>query len=253
MALQGGSIDAASFTGIRLVSGAIVLAILARGRGEGGSWLSAAALFAYAAAFSFAYLRIPAGLGALILFGVVQVTMIGWGWIRGARPGVLEWIGLAVAFGGLVVLARPGLTAPDPAGAGLMALAGVAWGVYSLRGRTTQRPLAATAGNFVRSVPAALLLVAIAFPHVKISATGTLLAILSGAIASGVGYSLWYAALPHLPATRAAVIQLAVPLLAAAGGVALLGEAPSLRLAISAFAILGGVALVWRGRSVRPS
>jgi drug/metabolite transporter (DMT)-like permease len=255
LALGTHEIDAASFTGIRLLSGAVALAILAwatRPPGEarvGGSWASAAALFAYAAAFSYAYLRLEAGAGALILFGAVQVTMIGWGWLRGERPGHLEWIGLAVALVGLVALTLPGLAAPDPAGAGLMALAGVAWGVYSLRGRSGPRALAATAGNFARSLPLAIALVVAAAASLQISFKGALLAAISGSLASGVGYSLWYAALPGLAATRAAVVQLAVPVLAAVGGVALLGESPSLRLAGAGLAILGGVALTLRGRA----
>lgn len=248
-ALGSHHIDAASFTAIRLLSGALVLAILAgatRAPGErlvGGSWRSAAALFAYAAAFSYAYLRIDAGVGALILFASVQVTMIGGG---GERLRALEWLGLAVAGAGLIALTRPGMSAPDAVGAGLMALAGASWGIYSLRGRSAGRPLAATAGNFIRCVPAAALLAVIASVHV--SAQGAVLAILSGAIASGIGYSLWYAALPHLPATRAAIVQLSVPALAAAGGVALLGESLTARLAASGLAILGGVAIALLGR-----
>jgi drug/metabolite transporter (DMT)-like permease len=251
-ALGSHHIDAASFTAIRLLSGALVLSILAgatRAPGErlvGGSWRSAAALFAYAAAFSYAYLRIDAGVGALILFASVQVTMVGWGLFRGERPGRLEWVGLAVAVAGLVALTRPGIEAPDGVGAGLMALAGASWGIYSLRGRSAGRPLAATAGNFVRCAPAAALLAVIASVHV--SAQGAVLAILSGAIASGIGYSLWYAALPHLPATRAAIVQLSAPALAAAGGVALLGESLTVRLAASGLAILGGVAIALLGR-----
>lgn len=192
MALRPGLIDAASFTGIRLLSGAVVLALLVRARGEamgGGGWISAVALFAYAAAFSFAYLRIEAGAGALILFGSVQITMVGWGWVRGERPRVLEWVGLAVAFGGLAVLTVPGAASPDLVGAGLMAAAGVAWGAYSLRGRSSQRPLAATAGNFARAVPAAAVLAVAASSHVSLQ--GALLAVASGAVASGIGYSLW--------------------------------------------------------------
>ena len=253
--MRGGAIDAASFTGIRLLSGAVVLAILARGKKSdpGGNWISAGALFLYAAAFSFAYLRIEAGVGALLLFGTVQVTMIGWNRIRGDRPAVLEWLGLAVALGGLVAVTRPGRAAPDALGAGLMVAAGVAWGAYSLRGRAAVRPLAATAVNFLLTVPAAAILFAVSLGSATLTAKGVVLAILSGALASGVGYSLWYAALPRIAPMRAAVVQLAVPVLAAAAAVALLGEEPSLRLAISTVAILGGVALVVRGRAVRSS
>jgi len=255
LALGSRQIDAASFTGIRLLSGAVVLAILVgatRPPGEprvGGSWASAAALFAYAAAFSYAYLRLEAGAGALILFASVQVTMISWGWLRGERPRALEWLGLAVALGGLIALTVPGLAAPDPVGASLMAAAGVAWGIYSLRGRSGLRVLASTAGNFARGLPLGMALVLVAMPTLHVTPRGALLAALSGSLASGVGYSLWYAALPGLPGTRAAVVQLAVPVLAAAGGVILLGESPTLRLAFSGLAILGGVALALLGRA----
>lgn len=247
LALGTHLIDAASFTGIRLLTGAIALAVLAaptRPAGEkkiGGSWFSAAALFAYAAAFSYAYVRLDAGTGALILFASVQITMVGWGWFRGERPRPLEWVGLAVAFGGLVALNFPGLSAPDPVGAALMAGAGLAWGIYSLRGRSGHRPLASTAGNFLRCLPGALVLFLLAAQYV--SPRGMLLAGASGALASGIGYSLWYAALRHLPRTRAAIVQLAVPVLAAAGGIVFLYESASTRLVVSGLVILGGVAL----------
>ena len=248
-ALGAGSIDAASFTAIRIASGAIVLFALARGQISGaGSWASGAALFGYAAAFSFAYLRLTTATGALILFACVQATMIGWGVIRGNRPAPLEWLGLAIAAAGLVALMLPGLAAPDPIGAALMASAGVCWGIYSLRGRGATRPLAATAANFVRAVPfAAALLLAIPFgidgSSVALTLRGAILAIASGAIASGLGYSLWYAALPALSPTRAAILQLTVPVLAAIGGVVVLGEVVGARLAGAAAAILGGVAI----------
>lgn len=209
-----------------------------------GSWASGAALFAYAAAFSFAYLRLTTATGALILFGCVQVTMIGWGVARGERPTILAWLGFAVAVGGLVALTLPGLAAPDPLGAALMAVAGVAWGIYSLRGRGTRDPLAATADNFARALPAAaLLLLAIPLTGGELTVRGALLAAGSGAIASGLGYSLWYAALPGLAPTRAAILQLVVPVLAAGGGVVVLGEAVGARLVAASAAILGGVAL----------
>lgn len=245
-ALGAHVIDAASFTAIRLVSGAAVLAILARGTARGaGSWASGAALFAYAAAFSFAYLRLTTATGALILFGLVQITMIGSGVARGERPRVIEWLGIAVAIGGLVALTLPGLAAPDPLGAGLMALAGISWGVYSLRGRGATNPLAVTADNFARSLPlaAVLVIVAVAVRGGVLSTEGALLAAGSGALASGLGYSLWYAVLPQLTATRAAIVQLAVPVLAASGGALLLAEPITLRFAVCSSAILGGVAL----------
>jgi drug/metabolite transporter (DMT)-like permease len=259
MALRPRLVDAATFTSIRVVSGALMLLILVRVAATpnarsappvagAGSWGSAAALFAYAAAFSFAYLRIGAGAGALLLFGAVQATMLAWALRGGERLRGPEWAGLVVAVAGLVALVRPGLSAPDPAGAALMIAAGVAWGAYSLRGRGTSRPLVATASNFVRAVPLALALSLACIASVHVSPRGALLAIASGALSSGVGYSLWYAALGGLTATQAAVVQLSVPVLVASGGVALLGEALTPRLMACGVIILGGVALAMRGR-----
>ncbi|HET7291362.1 MAG TPA: DMT family transporter [Vicinamibacteria bacterium] len=244
-ALGPATIDAAAFTAIRLVSGAAMLAALAsRATGvRGGSWASAAALFAYAIAFSFAYRLIPAGSGALILFGSVQATMIGRELLRGDRPHRREWLGLAVALAGLATLTRPGLAAPDPRGAALMALAGVAWGSYTLRGKGSAEPLAATADNFARSVPLALGALVLPLAPLGLSATGALLAATSGALASGLGYVAWYAALRGLSASRAAILQLAVPPLAALGGVVLLGEALEARIVLGGALILGGIAL----------
>ena len=248
LALRESTIDAWSFTAIRLSSGALAMGLLARyaapePRRSQASFLSAAALFAYAAAFSLAYLRLSAGVGALVLFASVQATMIGWGMRGGSRPTRAEWAGLAIALAGLVVLTRPGAVAPDPLGLGLMAVAGVAWGAYSLRGRSSLSPLVTTAGNFVRSVPFALIGFCIGWKEMHVSPRGTLLAVASGALASGVGYSLWYLALPALGATRAALLQLLVPVLTAVLGIALLGEAMTERLAIASPMILGGVAL----------
>lgn len=252
-ALRTSSIDPASFTIVRLLSGAAVLAFLvwARDRHEaptkpsGGSFASAFALFAYAAAFSFAYVQLDAGTGALILFGAVQLTMVGWGLFRGERPRANEWIGFLVALVGLVILTFPSLTSPPLLGASLMLTAGVAWGIYSLRGRGIADPLRVTAANFERAVPFTLALLGwLAFaPGPRGSTTGALLAIASGALASGIGYSVWYAALRGLSATRAGIVQLAVPVVAASGGVVFLGETPSLRLLAAGAAILGGIAL----------
>jgi drug/metabolite transporter (DMT)-like permease len=254
-ALGAGAIDAATFTAVRLISGAAVLGLLARRAAGGerphrraGSWLSALALAAYAGAFSWAYLRIAAGVGALVLFGAVQLTMIAWGIRRGERPAATEWIGLAVASGGLVAFAAPGARAPDVLGVLAMAVAGVAWGAYSLRGRGVERPLAATAENFMRTVPLACVLLFVGLADGHASSSGIALAIASGAIASGLGYSLWYAALPELGAVRAAIVQLSVPALAAAGGVVLLAEQLDSRLLIGGAAVLGGVALALVGR-----
>ncbi len=248
-ALGALAIDAASFTAIRLAAGAAVLAILARGGARGtGSWASGGALFLYAAAFSFAYLRLTTATGALILFGLVQITMIGSGVARGERPRAIEWLGIAVALGGLVALTLPGLAAPDPLGAVLMAIAGVSWGIYSVRGRAAIHPLAVTADNFARSLPLAAVLVIAAIATggargERIALDGVLLAAASGALASGVGYSLWYAVLPQLTATRAAIVQLSVPVVAASGGALFLAEPLTVRFAVCSAAILGGVAL----------
>jgi drug/metabolite transporter (DMT)-like permease len=250
-ALSDGAIDAASFTLVRLASGAVVLAVLARSwrraadGASDGSWTAAAALFGYAIAFSLAYLRLDAGAGALILFGCVQLTMFAWGLRRGERLRPVQWIGFFAAVGGLVALNLPGLKAPDPIGALLMASAGVAWGVYSLLGRGCQRPLAATASNFARGVPFALAAAGAAMtfsrPHAELR--GLVLAATSGALASGVGYSLWYAALRELSATRAAIVQLSVPVLTASGAALVLGEPPSARTVGAGATILAGVAL----------
>ena len=241
-ALRSGAIDPWSFTAVRLASGALVLALLARGRPlREGSWTSAAALVAYAGAFSLAYVRLPTGVGALVLFSAVQTTMIGWSIRSGKHPSAREWCGLALSLAGLAYLTLPGASAPDPLGLGLMAAAGISWGAYSLRGRASRTPLLSTAGNFARGV--ALVLPFAVFATFRANAQGLLLACASGALASGLGYSLWYAALPHLSATRAALVQLVVPVLAALAGIALLGETLSLRLSISGSLILGGIAI----------
>jgi drug/metabolite transporter (DMT)-like permease len=249
VALGGGHIDAATFTLVRLASGAGVLLLIAaftRRRaavGAGGGLVPAVALFVYAAAFSFAYLRLDAGTGAFILFGAVQITMIGWGLWRGERPGMMTWLGLALALGGLAALTRPSADAADTAAAGLMALAGVAWGAYSLLGRGSVDPLSVTTVNFALSVPLAAGLSAFARASAHGSTLGVVLAVTSGALASGVGYSFWYAALPSLTATRAAIAQLIVPVLTAVAAVALLGETATVRLVAAGAAIVVGVLL----------
>jgi len=247
-ALQQGAIDAASFTAIRLVAGAVVLWLLVRcraGKTQGpGSWTSALALFGYAAAFSFAYISLDTGVGALLLFGAVQATMIGYGLFQGERFSVAQWLGLVLALSGLAGLMLPGASAPPWSGALLMLLAGVAWGVYSLRGRGAGDPTRVTAGNFLRAAPMALGLALFFLSQQALSSAGVLYAIASGALASGMGYAVWYAVLPRLRASSAATIQLSVPVLAALGGVMLLGEALTLRLLLASVAILGGIALV---------
>ena len=254
LALGQGSIDAVSYTTVRLTAGAVTLwliSFLQRNDGEPkvrGSWISATMLFMYAIAFSLAYLSLTAGAGALILFGTVQVTMILVALRSGERPQLLEWLGVLLALGGLVYLVMPGLKAPSLLGSALMIMAGIAWGVYSLRGRGTGSPLADTAGNFIRAVPLIVLVRLATLNRVELSQSGILLAILSGAVASGVGYVIWYAALRGLTATRAAIVQLSVPVLAACGGVAFLAENISLRLILAGAFILGGIALAIMGR-----
>lgn len=249
MALGPGEIDAAGFTVIRLVSGTVTLAalILASGKtrnpAKSGSWRSGFFLFAYAACFSFAYLGLSTATGALVLFGCVQLTMVGISLAKGTRPRPIEWIGLVVALGGLVYLVLPGLSAPPLKNALLMAAAGIAWGVYTLRGKGSADPLAETAGNFVRSVPMAAVLGLLFLANFHISARGVLFAVLSGAVASGIGYAVWYAALKYHTPTRAAVLQLSVPVIAAIGGVVFLAESASMRLFIAGALILGGIGL----------
>lgn len=257
LALGQGAIDAISYTTVRLTSGAVMLFVIAgmqKKNGEKtlrGSWLSAAMLFLYAIAFSFAYLSLSAGTGALILFGSVQVTMILIALKKGERPHVWEWIGLFLALGGLVYLVFPGLTAPSPLGSGLMTLAGIAWGVYSIRGRGSSNPLADTAGNFVYAAPMIVLIRLIPLNNVHISSNGILLATLSGALASGLGYVIWYAALRGLTSTRAAIVQLSAPVIAAWGGVVFLSEDVPARLLLAGIMILGGIGLtaLSRGKS----
>lgn len=251
VALRDGGMDAASFTGLRLASGALVLWALvslrrapaARGSGD---WLSAVALFAYAALFSLAYVGLEAGAGALLLFGAVQATMIGRGLATGERLGRGQWLGVALALGGLAGLLLPGLSAPPLAPSLMMLGAGVAWGAYSLRGRGASDPLRTTAGNFLRTLPMAALFALALLPRLQFDTPGLLAALASGALASGVGYAIWYTALPSLQRASAATVQLAVPLVVALAGVLWLGEPATLRLALAGAAILGGVALVLR-------
>lgn len=237
-----------SYTGIRLGSGALALYLLLAARSRklpriGGNWRGAAALFAYAILFSIAYVMLGAAVGALILFASVQIGIIGWAIRMGDRPGWLEWIGIATAFAALVYLVSPGLVAPPPLGAALMAMAGLAWAVYTLIGRGSAAPLADTTGNFVRAVPVALLMVVIGSFAGAPSLLAVAYAVASGIIASGLGYAIWYAALPHLTRTRAAIVQLTVPAIAAAGGVLLIAEPLTPRLVLASISILGGVAL----------
>ncbi|MHB8799865.1 MAG: DMT family transporter [Thermoanaerobaculia bacterium] len=254
-ALGRGLVDAPSFTTIRVASGALALGLLLRLRGRRApasrDLLASAALFAYAFSFSLAYVRIPAALGALLLFGAVQVTMVGRGLATGERPRPAEWLGLGLSVSGLLALTLPGVRGGgDLPGALLMLGAGAAWGVYSLRGRTSPGdPLAANATRFAWAVPMVLLASLAAAPVSlpRLTAAGAALAVASGALASGLGYAIWYAAMRGLTATRAALVQLSVPPLAALGGVALLGEEVTPRLVLSAAAVLGGIALALAG------
>jgi drug/metabolite transporter (DMT)-like permease len=254
MALRTDEINPASFTAVRLISGALVLCLLAfsfkktRDLRRTGQWPSAFFLFIYAICFSLAYLQLSTGTGALILFGSVQLTMIAAALAKGERPGSLEWLGLATAVGGLVYLTLPGLQSPPLNSSLLMAAAGASWGLYTIRGKSSKDPLADTTGNFVLALPFALIALIVFWPNVHLSFHGIILAVLSGSIASGIGYAIWYAALRYHTAARAAVLQLSVPVIAAFGGVVLLGETASMRLGIAAALILGGISLAIAGR-----
>jgi len=261
-ALGEGRIDPAAFTALRLFSGATILWLLIQGRAfkakqgkpknkvqqisppSGGSWVSAVMLFAYATTFSFAYLSLKTGTGALILFGAVQITMILAALRAGARLKRAEWLGLLLAFSGFIVLVFPGLTAPSLSGFLLMSVAGISWGFYTLAGRGIKDALGATAGNFFRSLAFVALLALLFISKLSFSAQGVLLALLSGTLSSGLGYAIWYVAIRGMSATQAAVIQLSVPILAAFGGVIFISERISLRLSAASIMILGGIALV---------
>lgn len=247
-ALRDTAIDAASFTSIRLISGALMLWLLVwltgKARAGAGNWPSAFALFGYAALFSFAYLSLTAATGALLLFGAVQVTMIALGLRGGERLDGIQIAGVALAFGGLVGLLLPGLSAPPLVGALMMIGAGIAWGVYSVRGKGAGDPIRVTAGNFLLTVPITALLSLPMITEVSVDAIGAGYAVASGALTSALGYALWYRVLPMLRATSAATVQLSVPVIVAIGGVALLGEPITLRLVLASAAVLGGIALV---------
>lgn len=248
VALAHTAIDAASFTSIRLLSGAIVLWLIIQSKGEriggAGSWTSALALFAYAAGFSFAYVSLAAATGTLLLFGAVQTTMISYGLWKGERLKGLQLAGLMLAVGGLFGLLLPGLSAPPLTASMLMIAAGIAWGIYSLRAKGAANPTQITAGNFVRAVPFAAALSLIMLSRVSLDGYGIMYAVASGGLASGVGYAIWYTALRGLKATSAATVQLSVPVIAAVGGALFLSEAITLRLLIASAAILGGIALI---------
>lgn len=255
LALGGHAIDAASFTTLRLGSGALTLAVIQRAsrgrRAPRTGWLAAGLLFAYAICFSFAYDTLSTGVGALLLFGSVQVSMLVVALRAGERLTIGAWFGFAVAASGLVVLVLPGLSAPHPVGAGLMVMAGVAWGGYTLKGRGSTAPVADTARSFLLAAPLALVASALTMNRAYTNSYGVYLALTSGALTSGVGYAVWYAVLPRLSTARAAALQLLVPVIAAAGGVVLVSEPITLRLVLSSCMILGGVGAVVLARAVR--
>jgi drug/metabolite transporter (DMT)-like permease len=257
LALGEGAIDAASFTTIRFGSAAAALLLISpqsrtpAWRGVGADWRGAAILVVYAVPFAFAYVTLEAGAGALILFGTVQVTMLAAAVLSGERPAAVQWLGLLAALGGLVYLVSPGLSAPSPAGSALMAIAGLAWGLYSLHGRHAGNPIHANASNFLRALPALVATSVLTWPYATVSPRGIALAAAAGAVTTGLGYVAWYRALRDLTATRASIVQLSVPLLAAFGGVALLDERVSWRLLIASALILGGVALAVARRPLR--
>ncbi|MCE9679393.1 DMT family transporter [Shewanella sp. AS1] len=250
LALGEQAIDAASFTSVRLLSGILVLMLILGLKqspdsvSSKGSWRSALFLFIYAIAFSFAYISLETGVGALILFGSVQLTLILLGLASGSRLRALEWCGLLLAFSGFVYLLLPGLSAPPLLGFCLMSLAGAAWGFYTFAGKGSKNPLMDTGYNFLRTLPLVLILMALSFSQFSWTQEGILLAIISGGITSGLGYTIWYIALGGLSAIQAAVVQLLVPVIAALGGVIFAGEELSGRLVIAALMILGGTLVV---------
>ncbi|WP_427913423.1 DMT family transporter [Ramlibacter sp. MMS24-I3-19] len=248
MALKGTALDPATFTVVRIISAAVVLAVIAQWRHRpshrAGNWRSALALFAYAAAFSYAYVSLTAATGALLLFGAVQATMIGWGVFRGERMRPHQLGGLVLALAGLIGLLLPGLSSPPLDGSVLMLLAGIAWGVYSLRGKGADDPAQVTAGNFLRAVVPALLLGLLGLPWAHWDTRGVACALASGAITSGMGYAVWYSVLPALRATTAAVVQLSVPFIAAFGGILFLSESLTIRLVLASVAVISGIAAV---------
>jgi drug/metabolite transporter (DMT)-like permease len=256
LALGHEQIDAASFTSVRLISGAVMMGLLILPDIRGGhrpefDWRTVLALFAYMICFSLAYLSLAAGTGALILFGAVQLTMISLALRSGERFSAVAWLGLSLAIIGLIYLVSPGVTSPDPLGAILMAIAGVAWGFYSLLGKSASNPLRSTAYNFIWAVPLAALVSIILWRDFYITPMGAGLAIASGAIASGLGYFVWYTALRFLESVQAATVQLSVPVIAAIGGVIFIAEPLTPRLLIASLATLGGIAIVLTRRRAR--
>ncbi|CAA6820193.1 MAG: Permease of the drug/metabolite transporter (DMT) superfamily [uncultured Thiotrichaceae bacterium] len=255
LALDNEAIDAASFTVIRLLSGTIVLLLIisittqnTTGTSRKGSWTASFMLFLYAATFSYAYISLDTGTGALILFGSVQITMILLSLISGTRLHLLEWAGVVIAFVGFIYLILPGVSTPSFVGFILMTVAGIAWGIYTLQGRSSKNPLMDTAYNFLRTTPLVVLLALFTLNSMNYSYEGIVLALLSGGITSGIGYTIWYVALGGLSSTQAAVLQLSVPVIAALGGVIFVSEAITFRLTISTALLLGGILIVVLGK-----
>ncbi len=250
LALGSGAMDAASFTVIRLITGVIVLVVIATTQYKSdliqtrGSWDASLMLFLYAVTFSYAYILLDTGTGALILFGSVQITMILLSLISGTRLQRTEWAGILVAFSGFIYLVLPGVSAPSLSGFLLMTTAGIAWGLYTLKGRRSTNPLMDTTFNFARTIPFVIILLLLTFQNAEISLEGVVLASLSGGLASGVGYTIWYSALKGLSSIQAAVVQLSVPIIAALGGVMIMSESITFRLLLSTSLILGGIILV---------
>ncbi|MDD1955682.1 DMT family transporter [Pseudomonas qingdaonensis] len=248
VALRHSAIDPISFSVIRLVSGALILWVILKFqrpvKKATGSWGGAVSLYVYAFAFSYAYLKLDTGTGALVLFGAVQLTMLGYGVLQGERMGVLALLGLVLAVTGLVVLLLPGSSAPPLTSVVIMLTSGVAWGVYSILGKSLTDPLAATAGNFMMSVPLIMLTSLPFISSFHADVVGITSAVVSGTIASGAGYAIWYAAVRNLSSFRAATVQLTVPVIASIAGVLLLGETFTTRLGLSSLTVLGGIALV---------
>jgi len=258
LALGESAIDASTFTIVRLLAGAIVLTVIMSiskiksnsntNSSTKGSWPASIALFIYALTFSFAYVTLDTATGALILFGSVQIAMILMSIFSGNRLHISEWFGMAIAFTGFVYLILPGVTTPSVIGFLLMTVSGIAWGIYTLKGRGSKNPIMDTAFNFLRTMPFVIILAIVTFKYAHYSSEGILLAVLSGSIASGIGYMIWYSALSGLSVTQAAVLQLLVPVIAAVGGSIFVSESISFRLTVSSAMILGGILMVVLGR-----
>jgi len=254
LALGEQAIDAASFTALRLLSGAAMLAVILAYRNDQFSLkkvnlVSASMLYIYAACFSFSYIKLSVATGALLLFGAVQLTMTGFAIAKGERPGLHSWLGILTAFAGLIYLLLPGVSAPPLFSAMLMIIAGIAWGIYTLRGKGAEQPIVTTGWNFIGTIPLAILTVLLSEADIRLTSEGIILSVVSGALASSLGYAIWYSVLPRIKPINAATLQLSVPIIAAFGGLVLVGEAVSLRLLIASLLVLGGIYVTIRASS----